>query len=69
MSTIHVVTHVDTVVNDDGEMEINEKWDEFTGEHAQWMTEPSGVVNVFKRPNHLWASYAPGSWKVVRSAD
>ncbi|WP_188491999.1 hypothetical protein [Williamsia phyllosphaerae] len=46
----------------------DEQWHEFKSEHATWMTEPSGVLNIFRKPNDQWASYAPGEWKAVRDA-
>lgn len=58
MTTLHVVTGVD----DKGE----ENYDEFTGPQVTFLTEPSGALVIFQKPNHTWAAYAPGQWRVVR---
>jgi hypothetical protein len=59
MTTIHVAT----TVNCDGSVG---SIDEFKGNHVSFMTEPSGVLVVFRRPADVWQAYAPGHWKVVR---
>lgn len=54
---IHVVTEVDG---------SDEQVDEWEADQATWITEPSGALVVFKRPNDQWAAYAPGQWLKVR---
>ena len=57
MRVLHVTT---SVVGDDDVV------DEYKGEAVGFMTEASGALVVYRRPNELWAAYAPGSWEVVR---
>lgn len=54
---LHVVTDVDGV---------DEKVEEWESPTATWITEPSGALVVFRRPNDQWAAYAPGQWLKVR---
>ena len=57
MTVLHVVTSVEA-----GE----ENYDVFEGPSVSFLTEPSGALVIFQRPNHMWAAYAPGKWEVVR---
>lgn len=59
MRTVHVVT----TVNCDGSAG---SIDEFKSDHVSFVTEPSGVLVIFRRPDDIWQAYAPGHWKVVR---
>lgn len=61
MSTIHVVVGFD----DDGDEDVHE----YQSPQASFVTETSGCLVVFFRPNDQWAAYAPGEWKRVRDAD
>ncbi|MFD0928123.1 hypothetical protein [Williamsia deligens] len=65
------MTGTQTVPPDDGEdgdAVVEEVIESFEADRATWMTEPSGVLNVYRGPNQVWSSYAPGSWKAVRFA-
>lgn len=40
--------------------------DDYDGPHVSFQIEPSGVLQVWQKPQMLWAAYAPGVWvKVV----
>ncbi len=39
--------------------------DTYDGQAVTFMTEPSGALVIFERPNVPWAAYAPPSWKQV----
>ena len=39
--------------------------DTYEGPACSFMTEPSGALVIFERPNLLWAAYAPSVWKQV----
>lgn len=58
---IEVLTHIDSSGD-----ECVDQWD---APRITFMTEPSGVLVVFKSPNVVWAAYAPGRWMKVREVD
>lgn len=40
--------------------------DDYAGPQVTFQIEPSGVLQVWQKPQMLWAAYAPGVWvKVV----
>jgi hypothetical protein len=59
MKVLYVVTGVVDGVPD------GDRWEEGPGARLSFVTEPSGVLCIFRRPNDLWAAYAPGAWRRV----
>ena len=47
------------VTRDDGDV------DTYDGPAVSFMTEPSGALVIFERPNVLWAAYSATSWEQV----
>ncbi|MFT4125082.1 MAG: hypothetical protein QM662_02475 [Gordonia sp. (in: high G+C Gram-positive bacteria)] len=60
--TLHVVVGVRT--NPAGG--VDEDVEEWAAPEVSFLTEPSGALVIFRRPNDQWAAYAPGCWMKVR---
>lgn len=48
--------------------EMDEAVEEWEAEQASFLTEPSGALVIFRKPNDSWAAYAPGAWLKIREA-
>ena len=47
---------------------MDEAVEEWEAEQVSFLTEPSGALVIFRRPNDQWAAYAPGCWLKIREA-